>query len=332
MRFFRWILSNIIMITIIVGLIYSYVYWGNLAGSDTPAGKAIVYLSDEFVEVKDFVDGVKAKNEDKDEIKEQQNGQKNSLALAESDDGAAVGLNHTGATASAALEINESKDSATVTIVNSSATAGSGTDAINNVAVAGEVDAQTTSTDVENAGKWQPVQQPVTISYSHNQMQVQQNSSGEAHALEQKSAATQVAASDIVQVATQKDGFVTPAIEKELEKATADGGVAALTPNATRKVWINARKAFYQRDFAKSEKRYKRVISMTKDNYDAYGELGNVYFHQGKNSDAADAYMEASVILIRLGHADRAHSLLGLMRYLDKDKALLLQKQLEQKK
>lgn len=333
MRFFRWILSNIIMIIIVVGLIYSYVYWGNLVGSDTPAGKAIVYLSDEFVEVKDFVDGIKAKNKDK----EQQGNQDDVLVSAESKKAAPVQADNTD---TAAAEINASANSATPVSSSSAASANaieetsaaiSEEDASHNIVAKPSV--PTGSTNVANAEKWQPVQQPVTISYSHNQTQIQQDSDGDVHELASNAdAAKSAAATEIVQVETQEDGFVTPAIEKELETAAADGSVAALTPDATRTVWIDARKAFYKRDFAESEKDYKRVISMTKDNFDAYGELGNVYFHQGKNSDAADAYMEAAVILIRQGNINRSKSLLGLMRYLDKDKALLLQKRLEQNK
>jgi len=332
MRFFRWILSNIIMIIIVVGLIYSYVYWGNLVGSDTPAGKAIVYLSDEFVEVKDFVDGIKAKNKDK----EQQGNQDDVLVSAESEKAAPVHADDTGATITAVERNVPANFTAAAPSIDAaeeiSVATGEGGDALHDVTAA-KFDVQAGSTAIENAEKWQPVQQPVTISYSHNKTQIQQDSDGDVHELASNAdAAKLVAAAKIVQVETQEDGFVTPAIEKELETAAADGSVAALTPDATRTVWIDARKAFYKRDFAESEKDYKRVISMTKDNYDAYGELGNVYFHQGKNSEAADAYMEASVIFIRQGNISRAKSLLGLMRYLDKDKALLLQKRLEQEK
>ena len=348
MRFFRWILSNIIMIIIVVGLIYSYVYWGNLVGSDTPAGKAVVYLSDEFVEVKEFVDGIKAKNKDKEQHEEpqketeevqekpqpqQQGNQEDALVSAESEETAPVHAANTNTTTTAAENASASSitASSSANTTGEAAVAASEDDAAHN-AVA-ETAAQSDSTVIENTEKWQPVQQPVTISYSHNKTQIQQDSSGDVHTLANNSKpAKPTAAAEIVQVETQEDGFVTPAIEKELETATADGSVAALTPDATRTVWIEARKAFYKRDFAESEKDYKRVISMTKDNYDAYGELGNVYFHQGKNSEAADAYMAASVILIRQGYTDRAKSLLGLMRYLDKDKALLLQKRLEDKK
>ena len=61
MKIIRWLLSHTFLILLIVAVIYGYMFWGNLAGEDTPAGKAIAYLSDEFVEVESFVDAVKSK-------------------------------------------------------------------------------------------------------------------------------------------------------------------------------------------------------------------------------------------------------------------------------
>jgi len=68
------------------------------------------------------------------------------------------------------------------------------------------------------------------------------------------------------------------------------------------------------------------VISNTTDNFDAYGELGNVYFNQGKKVEAAQAYFEAASILVQKGQIGRARSLMGLLRHLDKNKATELQK------
>ena len=61
MKIIRWLLSHTFLILIIVAVIYGYMFWGNLAGEDTPAGKALTYLSNEFVEVEEFIAAVKAK-------------------------------------------------------------------------------------------------------------------------------------------------------------------------------------------------------------------------------------------------------------------------------
>ncbi len=56
MKLIRWLLSNIILIAFILALTYAYVYWDNLTGSDTPAGKVIVVLTDEFESVREFIE------------------------------------------------------------------------------------------------------------------------------------------------------------------------------------------------------------------------------------------------------------------------------------
>ena len=61
MKIIRWLLSHSLFILLIVAVIYAYMFWGNLLGKDTPAGKAVAYLSNEFVEVEEFVNAVKAK-------------------------------------------------------------------------------------------------------------------------------------------------------------------------------------------------------------------------------------------------------------------------------
>ncbi len=413
MKFFRWLLSNLIMIVIIVGLIYTYVYWGNLAGADTPAGRTIAYLSDEFVEVKQFVDGVKAKNKEKHSAGNstvtasanhklqnspaepaQPTADKNEQSVdslqpsvnstqvvvdnnspVTGDKAAAVDKVQTEPAPTTMAESSQDspaviqqagdesesrgQDPAVSTFDQQTVSSDAGSSDETDNDETGDIDAaagesgdiattESSATDVNQSGHseseevtdstaqqpWQAEQQPVTISYSQNQSQQQDSSENTVSENAVQEAGNSEAAveqdSAPVQLAQVKpDTFVTPEIEHELEQASADGGVAALTPEATRTVWIEARKSFYRRDYADSEKRYKRVISMTKDNYDAYGELGNVYFHQGKNDAAAEVYMKAAGILVRLGEVDRAHSLLGLMRYLDKDKATQLQQEID---
>jgi len=88
-----------------------------------------------------------------------------------------------------------------------------------------------------------------------------------------------------------------------------------------RELWIKARKAFYTRKFEESISSYQLLIAGRDDNFDAYGELGNVYFNQGKKTEAAAAYYEAAAILVRLGQTRRAGSLMPLLNHLDAEKA-----------
>lgn len=388
MKFFRWLLSNLLLIIVILGLVYTYVYWGNLAGSDTPAGKAIAYLSDEFVEVREFVDGIKQKNQARNEAGSHESKAGDQLAAqatgqsdAGSDEPASLPPVTTQAPASTSssssqyslqtLEPVRQQASATgnsgesesatpesaaddnvaeadTAAAKQAAATGSGAMPAEQIApVSGTPEAAAAEVDVTPA--------PVTISYSHNQQQIQQDSDGNVVASRaEQPAAVDVAPSagnnsatassnetaplpetlNVAEAGAAANGgaaqhFVSPEVEKELENASADGDVAALTPEAVRTVWIEARKSFYRREYAQSEKRYRRVIAMTDDKYDAYGELGNVYFHQGKNDEAAEAYFQAATILIDDGQVDRARSLLGLMRFLDKDKAQALKQKID---
>ncbi len=124
-----------------------------------------------------------------------------------------------------------------------------------------------------------------------------------------------------------KDTFVTAEIEQQLKNVDEQGKVIneTLPQDMMRNTWIAARKFFFQRKYELSEQNYQKVIENTTDNFDAYGELGNVYFNQGKKQQAASAYFEAASILLRKGEARRARSLTGLLRQLDKVKANELQ-------
>ena len=424
MKLFRWILSNLFLVLVVIALVYTYVYWGNLFGEKTPAGKAIAYLSDEFEEFGDFVEAVKAKNasreqsahartesqqvivspaqtvsEPADAGRSQQTGaDAGKVAVATAAAGDETGQASSDAALGDAPEAGKPAAAVTSGEAQSSppegathkATQGEGSvqaysgpenpgpenpgpDNANQEntqqgntlqADASEVNATDENATDENATQAaavsasgapaQPVIQetpPVTIQYSHNEQSVEQNSHGMVSQRHYSSSTvvrqqhqpgeTSVSVVSVqheevrahparpghgadraVSMNTETRGrYVSPEVEQELEKAHAEGDVAALTPDAVRQVWIEARKSFYRREYDKCEKRYKRVINMTKDNFDAWGELGNVYFHQGKNDEAAEAYMRAASILIDKGQVERAASLLGLMRYLDEKRA-----------
>ena len=281
MKIIRWLLSHTFLILLIVVVIYGYMFWGNLAGEDTPAGKAIAYLSDEFVEVESFVDAVKSKQ----------------------------------------AELANDRSSAEQPVSQ----------------VEPELSAEQSNT--RNVEQQAIVQQPVNISYSHNQQPVKQSSMAVSDT-NAGSKGTRVTASApisppaaMIATAGSASGekFIPPEIEKQLSNVDQQGKV--IDPSqasiSVQESWITARKSFYQRDYEKSIQSYQDVIDNTEDNFDAYGELGNVYFNQGKKQQAASAYFEAAAILIKKGQVNRAQSLMGLLRQLDKAKAEELQALIE---
>jgi len=334
MKTIRWFLSHFFLILLIVAVIYGYMFWGNLLGDKTPAGKALAYLSSEFVEVDEFINAIKARQAQlsSQQVPVEQHAEQSSD------------------TSGNRAEENEDKASP--------------------LAVAAETEAKPDSArDI--------TQQPVSISYSHNQMRVKQNSIGQIESRSEAPAAAEVvanaepasnveaetkavpvvqkaapAASEAVApqrgvavvnnkpvlreaparpapvIAKPTGKFVSPQVEQQLNNVDKNGKVInpTLKGYAIRESWVTARKSFYQRKYELSEQSYRDVINNTTDNFDAYGELGNVYFNQGKNAEAAKAYFEAASILVRTGQVGRARSLMGLLRHLDKSRAADLQK------
>ena len=299
MKILRWLLGHSLLILLVVVVIYSYMFWGNLAGENTPAGKAIAYLSNEFEGVEEFVNAVKAKQ----------------AQLA--------GKEPPGQQVAEINELNEADES---TDIDRPAQA---TEVIATQTIA----TQTIATEAVNRSI---EQRPVSTSYRYNQMQVKQNSTGFIESETNRQAPPPVNKTQPVQMAAlktdTKESYISPEIEKQLndeikkQMGEQDKVVnESQQSNTVRENWITARKSFYQRNYELSEQKYQQVIDNTEDNFDAYGELGNVYFNQGKKTQAASAYFEAAAILVRKGQLRRAGSLMGLLRHLDEPKANELQ-------
>lgn len=68
--------------------------------------------------------------------------------------------------------------------------------------------------------------------------------------------------------------------------------------SSERDLLISARSAFNQGDMPGSENYYIQLSELDHDNADIFGELGNVYYSQGKWDEAGQAYYEAAIRLI----------------------------------
>jgi tetratricopeptide (TPR) repeat protein len=102
------------------------------------------------------------------------------------------------------------------------------------------------------------------------------------------------------------------------EEQAAESEKSAKT---TRELWISAREEYHRGNIEASIQNYREVIASSSDNFDAYGELGNVYLNSGNTQEAANAYFEAAAILVKLGQVRRASSLLPMLGRLDRGKA-----------
>ena len=68
--------------------------------------------------------------------------------------------------------------------------------------------------------------------------------------------------------------------------------------DSKRNLLINARTAFMRNNLKMSEQYYIQLTNLDHGNPDIYGELGNVYYRQGKWNEAGQAYYEATVRLL----------------------------------
>ena len=82
-----------------------------------------------------------------------------------------------------------------------------------------------------------------------------------------------------------------------------------------------ARQSFWNGNTEQAEKFYLDLSKFEDADPDVYGELGNVYYAQGKWKQAGEAYYEAAVRLLDLKHKDQAGYLLRVIQGLDEESA-----------
>jgi len=99
-------------------------------------------------------------------------------------------------------------------------------------------------------------------------------------------------------------------------------------PEAPYKVLAKARESFWLRDFETAEQLYRKLTQLEPDNPDGYGELGNMYFSQGKWDEAATAYYEAGTRLLDEGLVSQARDMLEVIRGLNGPQASDLEAQI----
>jgi hypothetical protein len=87
-----------------------------------------------------------------------------------------------------------------------------------------------------------------------------------------------------------------------------------------------AREAFWMHNYDDAEKSYRALTELEPKNPDGYGELGNMYFSQGRWDEAAAAYYEAGTRLITEGRLEAARELVNVIRGLNGKQADELEK------
>ena len=91
--------------------------------------------------------------------------------------------------------------------------------------------------------------------------------------------------------------------------------------SSERELLINARNAFNRGAMAESEKIYLELTQLDNDSPDNFGELGNVYYSQGKWDEAGQVYYEAAVRLMAKGNHHQVAYLQRVISGLNKEHA-----------
>jgi len=96
------------------------------------------------------------------------------------------------------------------------------------------------------------------------------------------------------------------------------------------RTWQQARIAAWYGDFESAIEYYQTVIALQPDNYDAYGEMGNVMLRAGNRDGAAEAYYQAALLLNNTPYRSMAWHLLNVLAWLSPARAEKLHRELLQ--
>jgi hypothetical protein len=106
----------------------------------------------------------------------------------------------------------------------------------------------------------------------------------------------------------------------EVENTGDSASVGGSTYDIRRELLI-ARRSFWNGNVLLSEQSYLEIAKHDNANPDIYGELGNVYYAQGKWKQAGEAYYEAAIRLLDLKQDGQIKYLLRVIQGLDADSA-----------
>ena len=136
---------------------------------------------------------------------------------------------------------------------------------------------------------------------------------------------------------------VVPAGEGGLAAPAVAGSAAAIQPPAKNamatgkpaespyRLLAAAREAYWLRDYATAEEKYQAMIDLDPTNPDGFGELGNMYFSQGKWELASATYFEAGKRLADEGLLEQARQLVDVLKGLQGPQAKALEKYIADK-
>jgi hypothetical protein len=189
---------------------------------------------------------------------------------------------------------------------------------------AGETEAPSVKSEeaAENTDK-----EPATDSVAPLPGETGQQPDGEASAVdvpqvEESTAATATDLSVTAGVSEDTSRITEPAEPSPESETAIPEGSGAVEPVARQQekpyqLLADAREAYWLREYDTAESKYLALTRLEPDNPDGYGELGNMYFSQGKWDQAAAAYYAAGVRLVGQGLLEQAEELIAVIRGLN---------------
>jgi len=118
-------------------------------------------------------------------------------------------------------------------------------------------------------------------------------------------------------VETSPPAVQEPEPTPETAPATPPLAVPEAMTETPYEVMAKARESYWLRDFDAAEQHYRKLTQIDPDNPDGYGEMGNMYFSQGKWDEAAAAFYEAGTRLVKAGHLVQARQTVEVIRGLN---------------
>ena len=88
-----------------------------------------------------------------------------------------------------------------------------------------------------------------------------------------------------------------------------------------KKLLVAARQAYKKQDMDTAISKYRQLIELDEHSPNAFGEMGNIYYLQGKWQEAGAAYYEAAVRLVESGQMHQVAYLHRVIQGLDRNKA-----------
>jgi len=106
-----------------------------------------------------------------------------------------------------------------------------------------------------------------------------------------------------------------------MEQAAPQSQIPAVTSEQILNTWQQARTAAWYGDSARAIEYYQTVITLQPDNFDAYGEMGNIMLYSGDREGAVAAYYQAALLLDETPYRHLAWYLLQVIAGLDPQSA-----------